>query len=273
MPFLPSPALGAGRSRSRRAVAPRLLPRSNRSCRFPPPRGGISRHASGFAPLTGGDGRQDWSDTLANAAQILAILIGGGWALWKFGLNREEWPRATLEQVITPQPLDDQHSLLRLLVGVKNAGSVLIDIEEVRVDVYRVLPLADETKQALDEANSSRRMKLRLRGRASRPESAPGNQEKRVSSPRRANLSSARSRRRARRWREERVMSSEQAPPRHPPHPPHPPAPRSRRRGRHERRPRPPLNNRHDPPLRKNRFQTRSARDADRPGPSAATPI
>ncbi len=92
-----------------------------------------------------------WADAAANAAQALAILIGGGWAFWKFGLNREEWPRATLEQAIAPQPLDEQQSLLRVLVGVKNAGKVLIDVEEVRVDVYHVLPLTEETKQALRE--------------------------------------------------------------------------------------------------------------------------
>jgi len=94
---------------------------------------------------------ETWSDTLANATQALAIVVGGGWALWKFGLHREEWPRATLEQIITTQPLDQQQSLLRVLVGVKNAGNVLIDVEQVRVDVYQVLPLADETKKALEE--------------------------------------------------------------------------------------------------------------------------
>ncbi len=93
---------------------------------------------------------KDWSDTVANAAQVLAIVVGGGWALWKFGLNREEWPRATLEQAIAKQPLDQERSLLRVLVGVKNAGNVLIDIEVVRVDVYQVLPLAEEAKTALD---------------------------------------------------------------------------------------------------------------------------
>jgi hypothetical protein len=91
-----------------------------------------------------------WSDVASSLAQVLAIVVGGGWALWKFGLHREEWPRATVEQAITRQSLDDQHLLLRVLVTVKNAGSVLIDMEEVRVDVSRVRPLAAETKKALE---------------------------------------------------------------------------------------------------------------------------
>lgn len=93
---------------------------------------------------------KSWSDVLANVVQVVAIAIGGWWAYAKFIRQREEWPRATLEQAIARRKLSASQTLLRVSVGVKNAGTVLIDITDIRVYIYQVLPLTDDTTKTLE---------------------------------------------------------------------------------------------------------------------------
>lgn len=93
---------------------------------------------------------KSWSDVAANIAQVLAIAIGGWWAYTKFIRQREEWPRVTVEQVVSRRLLDAEKILLRVAVKAKNDGSVLVELDDVRVDVYQVLPLAEEVQTSLE---------------------------------------------------------------------------------------------------------------------------
>jgi hypothetical protein len=92
---------------------------------------------------------ESWSNVAANAAQIAAIAVGGWWAYSRFIRQREEFPRADLEQVVTHMELDRKNTFLRVTVKVDNVSTVMLRTETVRTDVYQVLPLTDAAAAAL----------------------------------------------------------------------------------------------------------------------------
>jgi hypothetical protein len=92
---------------------------------------------------------ESWSNVAANVAQITAIAVGGWWAYSRFIRQREEFPRADLEQVVTHRELDRKNTFLRVAVKVDNVSPVLLKTETVRTDVYQVLPLTDAAAEAL----------------------------------------------------------------------------------------------------------------------------
>jgi hypothetical protein len=96
---------------------------------------------------------KSWSDVIANAAQVAAILVGGWWAYTKFIRRREEWPRVSVEQVVNRRVLGPQQTLIRVAVKAKNAGTVLVEVDDVRVDVYQVLPLTVEAQSSLADGS------------------------------------------------------------------------------------------------------------------------
>lgn len=106
----------------------------------------LDMDASGFTTDV-----KSWSDVAANIAQVLAIFIGGWWAYTKFIRQREEWPRVTVEQVVSNRALSPEQTLLRVAVKAKNDGTVLVEVDDVRVDVYQVLPLGATIGTALAE--------------------------------------------------------------------------------------------------------------------------
>jgi hypothetical protein len=96
------------------------------------------------------DSFEAWSNVAANAAQIGAILVGGWWAYTRFIRQRESFPRATLQQVITHRELNDAHTYLRVALKIENTSTVLLPNKQARTDVYQVLPLSPEVEQALE---------------------------------------------------------------------------------------------------------------------------
>jgi hypothetical protein len=96
------------------------------------------------------DSFEAWSNVAANAAQIGAIVVGGWWAYTRFIRQRESFPRATLQQVITHRELSDSHTYLRVALQIKNTSTVLLPNEQARTDVYQVLPLHPDVERALE---------------------------------------------------------------------------------------------------------------------------
>ena len=92
---------------------------------------------------------ESWSNAAANGAQIAAIAVGGWWTYNRFIRQREEFPRATLEQVVAHRELDRHSTFLRVAVKVDNVSAVLLETDRVRTDVYQVLPVTDEAAEAL----------------------------------------------------------------------------------------------------------------------------
>jgi hypothetical protein len=97
------------------------------------------------------DNVESWANSAANVAQVAAIIVGAIWAYNRFIRQREQWPRATLEQRIQHERLDDRHTLVRVWLKVENVSGVLLRAAVVRTDVYQVLPLTDDMKQSIDD--------------------------------------------------------------------------------------------------------------------------
>jgi hypothetical protein len=96
---------------------------------------------------------ESWSNFAANVAQVGAILVGGWWAYTKFIRQREAFPRATLQQVISHRELNDEHTYLRVTLQIENTSTVLLPNKQARTDVRQVLPLSPEVERAI-EANT-----------------------------------------------------------------------------------------------------------------------
>jgi hypothetical protein len=85
----------------------------------------------------------------AHLAQIGAIVVGGIWTYNRFIKQREDFPRATLEQITTHRELGKEHTFLRVAVKVDNVSTVLLPTQDVRTDVYQVLPVTPDVSEAL----------------------------------------------------------------------------------------------------------------------------
>ena len=96
------------------------------------------------------DSFEAWSNVAANAAQIGAIVVGGWWAYTRFIRQRESFPRATLQQVITHRELNDSYTYLMVALKIENTSTVLLPNKQARTDVYQVLPLSPEVEQTLE---------------------------------------------------------------------------------------------------------------------------
>jgi hypothetical protein len=97
------------------------------------------------------DNFESWTNSLASLAQVGAIAVGGIWTYNRFIRQREEWPKATLEQRIQHETLDEQHTLLRVSLKVENVSGVLLQAAVVRTDVYQVLPLTDDVNRSIGD--------------------------------------------------------------------------------------------------------------------------
>jgi hypothetical protein len=89
------------------------------------------------------------TSALAHLAQVIALGVGGYWTWSRFIKQREDFPRATLEQVAAHRELGSEHTFLRVAVKVDNVSTVLLTTEKVRTDVYQVLPVTPEASEAL----------------------------------------------------------------------------------------------------------------------------
>jgi hypothetical protein len=89
------------------------------------------------------------SDLAANLVTIGAVLIGGFWTYRTFIQERTRWPKANLELAMSHRELTPDQTFLHVKVKIHNAGRGLMTLTDLRVDVRQVLPLADESAEAL----------------------------------------------------------------------------------------------------------------------------
>jgi len=73
----------------------------------------------------------------------VALLVGGWWTYRTFIRTRLRYPRIDLEQRVSHRHLPDGRVLLRVVVTLKNHGSVLLRVRNGFVRVQQVLPVAD----------------------------------------------------------------------------------------------------------------------------------
>ncbi len=96
---------------------------------------------------------EDWKNTSDIASNVItagAVIAGAVWAYWRFVRERTRWPRAEVELVFEERVLDAKTLFLNVVVKVKNEGRGRMDLSELRVDVYKVRPLGEEMRKAID---------------------------------------------------------------------------------------------------------------------------
>jgi hypothetical protein len=93
------------------------------------------------------------SDVVANAATIIALLVGGYWTWNTFVRERTSWPKADLKLTVSHRALTPTQTLLHAKVEVHNSGTALMKVTKLRVDVRQVLPLPEETAKRLREGS------------------------------------------------------------------------------------------------------------------------
>ncbi|MEQ8415942.1 MAG: hypothetical protein RIB71_15795 [Imperialibacter sp.] len=66
----------------------------------------------------------DWAESIKNIIEVIAILVGGGWALYRFGLFRERFPSMEISNGINYIGENSSEYLLELYCIVENKGKV-----------------------------------------------------------------------------------------------------------------------------------------------------
>lgn len=77
-------------------------------------------------------------------AVIVAIIIGGLWALKLFFTKREKYPKANLSNEITHLAIDNEKILLRVIVKLENQGDVLIILSSICIRILQINPWPHE---------------------------------------------------------------------------------------------------------------------------------
>jgi hypothetical protein len=80
-------------------------------------------------------------------AKIIALAVGGSWTYLLFVKKRTAFPRAEVTHTCAAYPIDDNRSVLRVTLTVKNKSDVLMQIISGRVVVHQIAPFADDVDQ------------------------------------------------------------------------------------------------------------------------------
>jgi len=76
-------------------------------------------------------------------AKIVALIVGGSWTYLLFVKKRTAFPRAEVTHACAAYPIDDNRSVVRVTLNVKNKSDVLMQIISGRVVVHQIVPFAD----------------------------------------------------------------------------------------------------------------------------------
>ena len=78
---------------------------------------------------------------LESAAKIVALGVGGAWTYMLFIRKRQQYPRAQLTHECVAYRVNQERSLLRVTLNIRNTGDVLLRIESGQVRVQQISPL------------------------------------------------------------------------------------------------------------------------------------
>jgi hypothetical protein len=76
-------------------------------------------------------------------AKIVALIVGGSWTYLLFVKKRTAFPRAEVTHACAAYPIDDNRSVVRVTLNIKNKSDVLMQIISGRVVVHQLVPFAD----------------------------------------------------------------------------------------------------------------------------------
>lgn len=95
-----------------------------------------------------------WASVAQSLLTCRAILAGGGWALWEFGLKRVSVPRIELHHAVTALRISPDYRLIHLSVAHENKGDTLVRLGSADIRLQRVLPLPDPVKAAIEKGEN-----------------------------------------------------------------------------------------------------------------------
>jgi hypothetical protein len=79
--------------------------------------------------------------SIQSIATTLAIIVGGGWAYYEFWYKRETYPKLEVTHNVSFMRISEEECLVMTRIGVKNAGSTLINLDNYKTWLQRVYPL------------------------------------------------------------------------------------------------------------------------------------
>jgi hypothetical protein len=89
---------------------------------------------------------EQWSGSAANIATVAAVITAGWWTYTRFLKHRSGAPSASLSLEAWERRLTSDRRLIRVGLNVENTGAVILPVQELRCEIYRVFPLSAETE-------------------------------------------------------------------------------------------------------------------------------
>ncbi len=72
----------------------------------------------------------EWSEIIKNVVTTIAILIGGAWTIYRFGINRERHPKLQFDLLLNVLGKTEQHYIVELTATIENKGLTRLYIED-----------------------------------------------------------------------------------------------------------------------------------------------
>ena len=80
-----------------------------------------------------------WSEVVHNLLESAAIIVGGAWIIYRFGISREQYPKLQLDVDISLIGVHQDEYLVELCATVENKGSVRQTIKDFRFDLRALM--------------------------------------------------------------------------------------------------------------------------------------
>lgn len=90
-------------------------------------------------------------EIVQSALTSLAIIVGGGYALYQCSIHRDNWDLIAVDQKIESRRIDSQFIWLTASVSVRNDSKVAVKLPKAKVIFYQVLPAPAEVVTAIHD--------------------------------------------------------------------------------------------------------------------------
>lgn len=93
---------------------------------------------------------------IASLATAIGILVGGGWILYRFRLNRDSYPRAEIAHQFAGCSSGHETLLVRVNVNIENVGAVPLQIGKMIIRLQQICPCDASILEGLANASKER---------------------------------------------------------------------------------------------------------------------
>lgn len=96
---------------------------------------------------------KDAGESLKPIVEIVAIIIAGLWSYRLFIKNRVDYPSAEIKHTISHYCVKDSNFYLSVIVTIKNAGTVLMELDSAKIYIQQVRPLLGDLEKSIQNSN------------------------------------------------------------------------------------------------------------------------